>query len=207
MFFSNPRTCIAAIGPELWHLSPFICAWVVYLPTAQLIRMAVGTTHYIKLTLVGQWISNLWTESTTLLRMIILKGWYIPWAQPSESEHAVSSLGQWNSSCHSSNHNIPQSLDTLHGYNRLRKRTESDFCSALTTSKTNSMASLLLISFVLTCSNELPIEGSSAQTRASILHRSQEPLLFFFQRLSLKAKAFLQAGSGRGWGLRTAPPM
>lgn len=46
-------TCIAAIRSELWHLRPFVCVWVVSLPTTQFVRMAIGPTHHKKLTLIG----------------------------------------------------------------------------------------------------------------------------------------------------------
>lgn len=50
---SEVFTCIAAIGPELWHLGPLVSNGIVRLPATQFIRMAVGPTHHVKLTLIG----------------------------------------------------------------------------------------------------------------------------------------------------------
>lgn len=47
------HTCIATVSSELWHLSPLVCVWVVSFPTTQFVRMAIGPTHHVKLTLIG----------------------------------------------------------------------------------------------------------------------------------------------------------
>lgn len=44
-------TCVAAVGPQLWHLNPFIGAWIVSLTAAQLIRVSIRTSDDVQLTL------------------------------------------------------------------------------------------------------------------------------------------------------------
>lgn len=44
-------TCVAAVGPQLWHLNPFIGEWIVPLTAAQLIRMSIRTSNDVQLTL------------------------------------------------------------------------------------------------------------------------------------------------------------
>lgn len=48
-------TCVAAVGPQLWHLSPLISMWIVRLSTAQLVRMTIWPSNNVKLTL---WVKN-----------------------------------------------------------------------------------------------------------------------------------------------------
>lgn len=50
---ASSHTCVAAVGPELWHLGPLVQIRIVHLPAAQLIRVAVGATHHVQLTLIG----------------------------------------------------------------------------------------------------------------------------------------------------------
>lgn len=48
---AEPLTCVAAVGPQLWHLNPFIGEWIVPLTAAQLIRMSIRTSNDVQLTL------------------------------------------------------------------------------------------------------------------------------------------------------------
>lgn len=44
-------TCVTAVGPKLRHLGPLVGQRIVSLPAAQLVRLSVGASHDIQLTL------------------------------------------------------------------------------------------------------------------------------------------------------------
>lgn len=51
VWLSCALTCVAAVGPQLWHLSPLVSVWIVPLPAAQLVGVSVGAANHVQLTL------------------------------------------------------------------------------------------------------------------------------------------------------------